>query len=90
MKKTSLLLVLGLALVLASAAAPKANAGVVVGIGVGTPVYPVRAYGYFGLHTLDVHMLDRAMLRVLIVRVPISERDAMWTSCLRQFIRAFM
>src|SRR6266404_2837730 len=48
MKKTSLLLVLGLALVLASAAAPKANAGVVVGIGVGAPVYPVRAYGYFG------------------------------------------
>jgi len=49
MKKTSLLLVLGLALVLASAAVPKANAGVIVGVGIGAPVYPVRAYGYFGL-----------------------------------------
>ena len=48
MKKTSLLTILGLALVLGSAAAPKANAGVVFGVGVGVPVYPVRAYGYYG------------------------------------------
>jgi hypothetical protein len=48
MKKTSLLMILGLALVLGVAATPKANAGVIIGVGVGTPVYPVRAYGYFG------------------------------------------
>jgi len=48
MKKTSLLMILGLALVLGSAAAPKANAGMVFGVGVGVPVYPVRAYGYYG------------------------------------------